>query len=60
MKREELIKGRWYSGLERFVGGIGLWTGEVFAGFQCKFGMYLETGMPFHDGNHFKLLELSE
>ena len=57
MKQEDLIKGRWYRGLNRFVGGIALWTGTHFVGLQYKFGNYLETSMCFYEGMNIKLLE---
>jgi hypothetical protein len=40
---EELEQGYHYVGEGRFSGGLGLWNGELFIGFQCKFGRYLET-----------------
>lgn len=57
MKQEDLIKGRWYRGLNRFVGGIALWTGTQFVGFQLKFGRYLETAMNFDEDMNLTLVE---
>ena len=47
MLREELIPGRWYSGVERLIGGIGLWDGHAFAGYSFKFGAYADNAEWF-------------
>lgn len=60
MKQEDLIKGRWYSGIERLIGGIGLWDGYAFAGYVFKFGAYADTAEWFDPKNNYKLLELPE
>lgn len=57
MKKEDLLEGRWYAGLVRFVGGIALWTGTRFVGFQFKFGNYLETSMDFDEDLNLTLVE---
>ncbi len=60
MKKEELIPGRWYSGTERLLGNIGLWTGAVFAGFTFKCGHHMDAAEWFDPKNNYKLLELPE
>jgi len=55
----ELRVGKWYKGLERFVGNIALWNGTHFIGYQCKFGMYLETSMKFYPDMDIKELDES-
>lgn len=42
------------------MGGIGLWTGQRFVGFQFKFGNFLETAERFFPENNYQLLELPE
>lgn len=44
---EELEVGSYYAGVGRFSGGLGLWSGELFVGFQCKFGRYLDTSAVY-------------
>ena len=56
MKQEELIVGRWYSGFDRFVGGIGLWNGHVFMGVVFKFGYYSDSAEGFDPVNEYELL----
>lgn len=65
MSREELIPGRWYSGVERLIGGIGLWDGHAFAGYSFKFVAYVDNAYVdnaewFFPENNYKLLELPE
>lgn len=60
MSREELIPGRWYSGVERLIGGIGLWDGHAFVGVTYKLGGYCEAAEWFFENNEYKLLELPE
>ena len=60
MLREELIPGRWYSGVERLIGGIGLWDGHAFAGYSFKFGAYVVNDEWFLPENNYQLLELPE
>ena len=60
MKQEDLIKGRWYSGIEQLIGGIGLWDGHAFAGYVLKLGSYADTAEWFDPKNNYKLLELPE
>lgn len=43
MKKEDLIRGRWYIGEGRFIGGIALWNGREFMGIQGKWGRYVQT-----------------
>lgn len=56
MKQEELIVGRWYSGLERLVGGIGLWNGYVFMGVVFKFGYHSDSAEGFDPANEYEPL----
>lgn len=60
MSREELIPGRWYSGVERLIGGIGLWDGHAFVGVTYKLGGYCEAAEWFLPENNYQLLELPE
>ena len=55
----ELRVGKWYKGLNRFVGDIALWNGTLFIGYQCKFGMYLETAQRFTTDLDIKELDES-
>lgn len=45
--KEQLIPSCYYFGEGRFVGGLGLWDGKVFHGFQYKFGQYLQTSAVY-------------
>lgn len=47
MNKSDLIRGRWYIGEGRFIGGIALWGGEFFTGYQLAFGEYLPTWADF-------------
>lgn len=48
MNKEDLIIGKWYEGLSRFQGGIGIWNGTCFMGFGNKFGLYVEITMDYY------------
>ena len=58
--REDLTKGRWYSGVRRLIGGIGLWNGHAFLGVTYKLGEYCEAAEWFLPENNYQLLELPE
>lgn len=60
MNKEELIIGKYYTGLNRFSCGIGLWTGYEFLGFGNKFGHYVEKSMDFYPEITYTLLEIKE
>ena len=47
MKKEDLIKGKYYKGIGRFIGDIALWDGQEFIGFQVKYNEYQETWANF-------------
>lgn len=57
MKKEELVAGKYYTGLERFSCGIGFWNGHHFMGFGYKFGQYVEKAMDYYPDNHYKAID---
>jgi len=60
MKREDLLIGQYYKGLDRFTKGIGLWTGVDFMGYGYKFGEFVPKSMDYYPEIEYELLNTED
>ena len=57
MRKEDLLVGHYYAGLNRLTFGIGLWTGDHFVGYGYKFGQYVSKSMDYYPEIPYHLIE---